>query len=389
MIRECKNDATIKKPIIIRQIDTKKTTKGEQLKRQNFDAKVLFGSKNKAKDPVNATVKDTTGFQSEIFWTLQHDADVLEVMKQKKIKPKKKKTAAEISPQAFARFKFDVPKPVKVTIRDALDELDTQINPQINKFKQKEIPFDASQLKDMTSFPLVLSSNDLVIDSFSNTMTSQKTFIPTPSVSKILQATMSPSQKNALIQWKSLKIAELGLEGFEELQKSHLNRGKKFHECVQKHFDGIELSDEELSADIWRSISSVLSDFKAPALFTEQFISHPYLHYKGIVDCVSVHNDVVTVIEWKNSERLKKTLGNTYDAPLQLCAYLAALNSSEFKYKEPIRKGAVVIAYNDGQPADLFILSEKELNRYWKLWLSRLQEYWTRYRDDTLTDEVI
>lgn len=403
IIRECKKNAAAKNSIIIRQVDSKKASRAEQVKRQNFDQKVLFGAKSEKKENESVNPTDKHGIQSEIFWTLQHDADVKEVMNKKNLTLKKKKVVSDDStikpvdvfektPEAFARFRFDVPKPVRV-IRDALDELDSHINPQlIDKLDQKEIPFSSNQLKDMISFPWVVSSNDLIIDSFSNTMTSQKTFQPTPSVSKILQATMSPSQKNALIQWKSLKIAELGLEGFEEMQQSHLNRGKKFHECVQKYFDGIEMSDEEIPIDmkeIWQSITPVLGDFEKPALITEQYISHPYLHYKGVVDCVSSYNNSIIVIEWKNSERLKKTISSTYDAPLQLCAYLAALNSTEFMHKEPIRKGAVVVAYNDGQPADLFILSEKDINRYWKHWLSRLQEYWTRYRDNTLTDAII
>lgn len=287
-----------------------------------------------------------------------------------------------------------MPKPVKATIKDALDDLHSHNNPPPADITPlQEIPFDSKQLKNITSFPLVLQSNDLILNSdFSDSRIQKNTSIVTPSVTKILQATMPISQRNALIQWKNLKIAELGLEGFEALQKSYMSRGKQFHECVQKYFNGIELDEEEIPTDvkdIWQSIMPVLHEFEAPALFTEQYVTHPYLHYKGVVDCVSCHDDILTVIEWKNSDRQKKSIASTYDAPLQLCAYLAALNATEFKNKEQIKKGVVVVAYNDGHSADMFKLNEQELNKYWKLWLNRVQEYWTRYRDNTLTDEVI
>lgn len=43
-----------------------------------------------------------------------------------------------------------------------------------------------------------------------------------PSVTRILQATMSEASRNALLQWKLLKIAELGEDGFYEMQQSEL-----------------------------------------------------------------------------------------------------------------------------------------------------------------------
>lgn len=102
-----------------------------------------------------------------------------------------------------------------------------------------------------------------------------------------------------------------------------------------------------------------------------------------------MQDDAITVIEWKNSDRHKKSIASTYDAPIQLSAYLAALNATDFQASKSITKGTIVVAYNDGQTADMFKLNEKELNRYFKVWLGRLQEYWVRYRDNTLSTDVI
>lgn len=143
-------------------------------------------------------------------------------------------------------------------------------------------------------------------------------------------------------------------------------------------------------AEVWMSIEPLLNQFQVPATLIEEKVRHPYLCYHGIVDCVSIHKSSQTVIEWKKSDRQKKSLNLTYDAPIQLCSYIGALNASREEFKQnPIKNGAVVVAYSDGQKADIFDLNEIEMKRYWKLWLSRLQEYWVRYRDDTLPDGSI
>jgi mitochondrial genome maintenance exonuclease 1 len=65
------------------------------------------------------------------------------------------------------------------------------------------------------------------------------------------------------------------------------------------------------------------------------------------------------------------------------------LNASRPEYlKTPIKSGVIVVAYNDGSTADLFKISESDLKRYWKVWLCRLQEYWVRFKDNTLPPEI-
>lgn len=141
--------------------------------------------------------------------------------------------------------------------------------------------------------------------------------------------------------------------------------------------------------EIWKSIEPLLVNFQAPGVLIEERVKHPYLLYQGIVDCVSFHNSSLCVIEWKKSDRQKKSISFTYDAPVQLVSYLGALNASRKEFRDnPIKSGVVVVAYNDGQMADLFELNENDLKKYWKLWLHRLQEYWVRYRDNTLPDEI-
>lgn len=113
-----------------------------------------------------------------------------------------------------------------------------------------------------------------------------------PSVGKILQATMSDGARAALIQWKLSKVAELGEEGFQLLQKENLGRGLRFHNLLQDHFTSSSDTDHSMAQEdpnylVWQSVQSVLPEIEKPALFVEQRVCHPVLQYKGVVDCVS------------------------------------------------------------------------------------------------------
>lgn len=91
--------------------------------------------------------------------------------------------------------------------------------------------------------------------------------------------------------------------------------------------------------------------------------------------------------EWKTSEKCKSKLAFTYDAPVQLCAYLGALNIDP-RYDLTVKNGRVVVAYKNGDTANIFHLTETDLRKYWLIWLKRLQEYWIRVRDGTLPDPI-
>lgn len=116
-------------------------------------------------------------------------------------------------------------------------------------------------------------------------------FNEVPSVGKILQATMSDGARNALTQWKLAKVEELGVQGFERLQRENLDRGLRFHNMLQEYFtkESAEklITEEDPNYPVWKSVQSVLPEIDKQALFVEKRVRHPVLHYKGVVDCVS------------------------------------------------------------------------------------------------------
>jgi genome maintenance exonuclease 1 len=188
---------------------------------------------------------------------------------------------------------------------------------------------------------------------------------------------MSPQSMAALDKWKKLKITQLGEEGFKSYQKNLLNRGKSLHLNIKNFLqarDSTALTITENISNLWKSIEPVFSHINEVKL-RETPISHPYLCYKGIVDCVAVFNGKLVIIEWKTSEKLKPTLNHIYDNPLQAVAYLGAIN---YELNHCLRATEIVLvyAYEDGSNAQIHHLNCDQCHQYWKQWLNRLKSYW-------------
>lgn len=204
-----------------------------------------------------------------------------------------------------------------------------------------------------------------------------------PSVTRILQQTLSPEQIFYLERWKRKMIAELGEEGFKEYTQNLFRQGKLFHSALEdiltsgatwknkNHSERPECPPEV--GGYMESISHILEDVKAVRAI-ESTVQHDTLNYLGIVDCVARYRGVLCVIDWKTSEKPKPFLSNTYDNPVQVAAYAGALNN-DGNYKYQVENGLIVVAYKDGSPAHAHQLSSELMLDYWKTWLIRLEEF--------------
>ncbi|XP_026166047.1 mitochondrial genome maintenance exonuclease 1 [Mastacembelus armatus] len=204
-----------------------------------------------------------------------------------------------------------------------------------------------------------------------------------PSVTRILQQTLSPEQIFYLERWKRRMIAELGEDGFKEYTQNLFRQGKLFHSALEDILmSGSTWKDKSLSEapkypsevlGYMESISHILEDISAVRAI-ESTVQHDTLNYLGIVDCVARYRGVLCIIDWKTSDKPKPFLSNTYDNPIQVAAYAGALNSDE-NYKYQVENGLIVVAYKDGTPAHAHQLSSELMLEYWKTWLLRLEEF--------------
>ncbi|CAB1338640.1 unnamed protein product [Coregonus sp. 'balchen'] len=157
-----------------------------------------------------------------------------------------------------------------------------------------------------------------------------------PSVTRILQETMSPEQQFYLERWRRKMIAQLGEDGFKEYSQNLFRQGKLFHTAVEsvlpltttKEVPGED--PEEAPAvpseveGYMESVRHVLEDVRGVRAI-ESRVQHDTLGYLGIVDCVE--------------------------------------------------NGLIVVAYKDGSPAHPHQLSSEQVLHYWERWLVRLEEY--------------
>lgn len=204
-----------------------------------------------------------------------------------------------------------------------------------------------------------------------------------PSVTRILQQTLSPDQLFYLERWKRKMIAELGEEGFAQYSQNLFKQGKIFHSILEnilssgsswesKSPQEKETHPPEVQGYM-ESVSHILKDIKAVRAI-ETTVHHNKLNYLGIADCVARYRGVLCVIDWKTSEKPKPFLSNTYDNPIQIAAYTGALNSDP-NYKYQVENGLIVVVYKDGSPAHAHCLSSDLMLDYWKSWLIRLEDF--------------
>jgi hypothetical protein len=205
-----------------------------------------------------------------------------------------------------------------------------------------------------------------------------------PSVTKILKETMPVERKLILHAWEERMIAEMGQEGFNQMQHDTLERGKSLHSALESYFlQGSLPKSQDIQDEVTHhhldSITPILPYFdQGPPLSIESQVIHPQLDYVGYMDALAIYgktkNKRLVLIDWKTSQKDKLTLRATYDAPLQIAAYVGALNHDR-RYPFQVSSALIVVVYNDGRPATAINMSKIQLEKHWIDWLDRYKVY--------------
>uniref|UniRef100_A0A2R5LJQ1 Mitochondrial genome maintenance exonuclease 1 n=1 Tax=Ornithodoros turicata TaxID=34597 RepID=A0A2R5LJQ1_9ACAR len=241
------------------------------------------------------------------------------------------------------------------------------------------IPQYEPDLKATLSFPIFNYARKDGSERDSNSAPSSFPFTSRkyPSVTTILKETMDEISKQRLEKWKQAMIAELGEKGFEKYQELLLTRGRTLHQNICDFLRGQPVGELDITPDNqghWESLQSLLPQIQN-VRFLETFVSHPHLQYQGIVDCVAVYEGELILIDWKTSKKTKSRLSQTYDNPLQVAAYVGALNYDD-NYDVQVKSAAIVVAYEDGQPCDVHRMGPTTCETNWHRWLKRIRVYW-------------
>lgn len=197
-----------------------------------------------------------------------------------------------------------------------------------------------------------------------------------PSVTRVLQQTMTSDQIFYLERWRQRMILELGEDGFAEYTSNIFLQGKQFHEALESILSpqgNVKERDENLTSGYIESIQHILKDVSGVRAL-ESAVQHETLKYVGLLDCVAEYQDKLCVIDWKTSEKPKPLIRNTFDNPLQVVAYVGAINNDS-NYSFQVQCGLIVVAYKDGSPAHPHFMDTELCSQYWAKWLLRLEEY--------------
>lgn len=231
---------------------------GSSVKRLNHTNKALFGSvtRNAAAPKPNDEVQSTTNsaadappnrndLSSEMYWLLQHKQSI----------PADRKRASSSSSAAKPKTRRPVDRaPDADVLRSLLRPIKVpRKRTKLTLAPTKNIPTTLSRFGDTLCTPPIKKLEALVappslLKRSSSALLQQMMRVPPfhvdghsfnndefvgcaerleignmPSVGAVLQATMPEPSRRALMHWKRLKVAELGEQGFQDLQKCMRN----------------------------------------------------------------------------------------------------------------------------------------------------------------------
>jgi genome maintenance exonuclease 1 len=207
-----------------------------------------------------------------------------------------------------------------------------------------------------------------------------------PSVTTILDATKTEETKQALANWRKA----VGAERAQAITTEAANRGTRLHTHLETFIKTGKINERGSNPYGWPSHAmahqiaeqglSKVDEFWG----TEVGLYFPKI-YAGTTDCCGIHEGQESIIDFKQSNKVKKREWID-DYFVQLTAYSEAHNEL---YGTKIRKGVIMMSVKPdldkdglmiGKPQYLeFILEGAEYDKYANMWWRKVEEYYTRF----------
>uniref|UniRef100_A0A7E4VA95 PDDEXK_1 domain-containing protein n=1 Tax=Panagrellus redivivus TaxID=6233 RepID=A0A7E4VA95_PANRE len=218
-----------------------------------------------------------------------------------------------------------------------------------------------------------------------------------PSVSTLIGAT---DDLQKLYDWQCRTIKQMG--GFPQFREHMTKRqrsGTNFHKVVKMLLDELQksgtLSDEASKAVIAKNsheenrgyvtgLLPVLQQLRnVDYMCMERKATNYYYCYQGRFDAIVELDGEPTLVDWKTASAASvkssgdTSLENLYGNPIQIAAYINAVNTDPaWKHLPKITRGAVVLAFEDGRPAQIVKLEANDVKRYTDAFAERLNKFW-------------
>ena len=187
-----------------------------------------------------------------------------------------------------------------------------------------------------------------------------------PSVTTILSRT---KDQGFLRKWR----AKVGEEKAEAIKNLSSKRGTAMHKFIEAYILGKGYEDLTSLGQQAKTMAQKLID-NALLPIDEYFGSEVTLYYPGLyagtTDLVCMHNDMETVVDFKqaNSPKRKEWVDDYY---LQIAAYAMA---HDYVHGSKIRQGIIMVCTPDLYLQE-FSFQDEELRQWKHKFLKRLDEY--------------
>ena len=190
-----------------------------------------------------------------------------------------------------------------------------------------------------------------------------------PSVTTILDKT---KDKTYLDRWK----AKVGHEEAERIKNLSSKRGTSMHKFIEKYITGVGYDDlTEIGQQAKPMAQKIIDVGLTPV--TEYYGSEVSLYYPGLyagsTDLVCVHNDIDTIIDFKQANKPKRE-DWIDDYFLQISAYAMA---HDYVHGSNIQQGIILICTPDLYLQE-FRFEGDRMRQYRHNFLKRLNEYYGR-----------
>ena len=187
-----------------------------------------------------------------------------------------------------------------------------------------------------------------------------------PSVTTILGAT---KDQKFLKDWK----ARVGEKEADRIKNVSSSRGTSMHKFLESFVTGVGYDDlTELGQAAKPMAEKIMEVGLAPV--DEYYGSEVTLHYPGLyagqTDLVCLHNDLETIVDFKQANRPKKKEW-IEDYYLQIAAYAMA---HDYVYGSAIRQGVIMVCTPDLYYQE-FKITDHELRTWKHRFLKRLDMY--------------
>lgn len=197
-----------------------------------------------------------------------------------------------------------------------------------------------------------------------------------PSVTTILDATKPDEKKKILADWRK----RVGTVQAQQISTEASSRGTRMHKWLETYVKQGEMglpgsnpfsvqSHSMANIIVFEGLANNVSEFwgvEVPVYYSGL--------YAGTTDCIGVWRDSPAIMDFKQTNKVKKKEWID-DYFIQLAAYAMAHNNT---YQTDIRTG-VILMCSASEPFTYqeFVIENSEFDHWTDQWLRRLEQYYT------------